>query len=131
MRTLPLSWNGMAVSPSRFAVTRLDRPRARPGVLSLDPRMSGRLLIRSLTRFSYPLNPVPVLGSPSLRWPILAPPPPAGLEARPTFSIETDLPMKQQANLIRAGQVIEHDGNRWTALKQQIITPGKGGVFIQ
>jgi elongation factor P len=39
--------------------------------------------------------------------------------------------MKQQANLIRAGQVLEHDGNRWTVLKQQIITPGKGGAFIQ
>jgi elongation factor P len=40
-------------------------------------------------------------------------------------------PMKQQANLIRAGQVLEHDGRRWTVLKQQIITPGKGGAFIQ
>ncbi len=39
--------------------------------------------------------------------------------------------MKQQANLIRAGQVIEHDGRRWTVLKQQIITTGKGGAFIQ
>jgi elongation factor P len=39
--------------------------------------------------------------------------------------------MKQQANLIRAGQVIEHDGQRWTVLKQQIISPGKGGAFIQ
>src|SRR5258708_34747144 len=39
--------------------------------------------------------------------------------------------MKQQANLIRAGQVIEHDGRRWTVLKQQIITPEKGGAFIQ
>jgi len=39
--------------------------------------------------------------------------------------------MKQQANLIRAGQVIDHDGRRWTVLKQQIITPGKGGAFIQ
>jgi len=39
--------------------------------------------------------------------------------------------MKQQANLIRAGQVIEHDGRRWTVLKQQIITPGKCGAFIQ
>ena len=39
--------------------------------------------------------------------------------------------MKQQANLIRAGQVIEHEGNRWTILKQQILTPGKGGAFIQ
>ena len=39
--------------------------------------------------------------------------------------------MKQQANLIRAGQVLDHAGNRWTVLKQQIITPGKGGAFIQ
>ena len=39
--------------------------------------------------------------------------------------------MKQQSNLIRAGQVIEHEGIRWTVLKQQIITPGKGGAFIQ
>ena len=39
--------------------------------------------------------------------------------------------MKQQANLIRAGQVNEHEGQRWTVLKQQIITPGKGGAFIQ
>ena len=27
--------------------------------------------------------------------------------------------------------MIEHDGRRWTVLKQQIITPGKGGAFIQ
>lgn len=39
--------------------------------------------------------------------------------------------MKQQANLIRAGQVLDHGGSRWTVLKQQIITPGKGGAFIQ
>ncbi|MGH7082525.1 MAG: elongation factor P [Acetobacteraceae bacterium] len=39
--------------------------------------------------------------------------------------------MKQQANQIRAGQVIEHEGRRWTVLRQQIITPGKGGAFIQ
>ena len=38
--------------------------------------------------------------------------------------------MKQQANLIRAGQVLDHDGQRWTVLKQQIITPGKGGTPI-
>ncbi len=39
--------------------------------------------------------------------------------------------MKQQANLIRAGQVLDHGGRRWTVLKQQIISPGKGGAFIQ
>jgi elongation factor P len=42
-----------------------------------------------------------------------------------------EIKMKQQANLLRAGQVIEHEGQRWTVLKQQIITPGKGGAFIQ
>ena len=47
------------------------------------------------------------------------------------YSIRKAVFMKQQANLIRAGQVIEHEGNRWTVLKQQIITPGKGGAFIQ
>jgi elongation factor P len=39
--------------------------------------------------------------------------------------------MKQQANQMRPGQVIEHDGRRWTVLKIAIITPGKGGAFIQ
>jgi len=39
--------------------------------------------------------------------------------------------MKQQANQVRPGQVIEDEGGRWTVLKIQIITPGKGGAFIQ
>src|SRR3954453_4318567 len=39
--------------------------------------------------------------------------------------------MKQQANLIRAGQVLDHGGRRWTVLEQRIIPPGKGGAFIQ
>src|SRR6185369_3443559 len=52
------------------------------------------------------------------------------LEARNSQATQA-IAMKQQANLIRAGQVIEHDGRRWTVLKQQIITPGKGGAFIQ
>ncbi len=39
--------------------------------------------------------------------------------------------MKQQANQIRAGQVIEHDGRRWTVIKQDIIIPGKGNAIIQ
>jgi elongation factor P len=38
--------------------------------------------------------------------------------------------MKQNANLIRPGQVIEYEGQRWTVLKIQLITPGKGGAFI-
>jgi elongation factor P len=39
--------------------------------------------------------------------------------------------MKQQANQIRKGQVIEHDGRRWTVLNQDIIIPGKGNAIIQ
>ena len=39
--------------------------------------------------------------------------------------------MKQQANLIRAGQVIEHDGRRWSVIKQNIVIPGKGNAIIQ
>src|SRR6478609_1359906 len=59
-----------------------------------------------------------------------APPPGSRSPASPKRTTQA-IAMKQQANLIRAGQVIEHEGRRWTVLKQQIITPGKGGAFIQ
>lgn len=39
--------------------------------------------------------------------------------------------MKMQANQMRPGHVIEHDGGRWTVLKSQINTPGKGAAVIQ
>jgi elongation factor P len=39
--------------------------------------------------------------------------------------------MKIQANTIRPGNIIEHNGKQWAILKIQIITPGKGGAFIQ
>lgn len=39
--------------------------------------------------------------------------------------------MKIQANTIRPGNVIEHNGRQWSVLKIQLITPGKGGAFIQ
>ncbi|HXM71113.1 MAG TPA: elongation factor P [Thermoanaerobaculia bacterium] len=39
--------------------------------------------------------------------------------------------MKLQANLIRPGNIIEHNGRQWAVLKIQIISPGKGGAFIQ
>lgn len=39
--------------------------------------------------------------------------------------------MKIQANTIRPGNIIEHNGKQWAVLKIQIITPGKGGAFIQ
>ncbi len=39
--------------------------------------------------------------------------------------------MKIGANTIRAGYVIEHEGKQFSVLKIQLITPGKGGAFIQ
>lgn len=39
--------------------------------------------------------------------------------------------MKAQANLIRAGWIIEHNGRQWTVLNTQITKPGKGGAYIQ
>lgn len=39
--------------------------------------------------------------------------------------------MKIQANTIRPGNIIEHNGRQWGVLKIQLITPGKGGAFIQ
>jgi len=39
--------------------------------------------------------------------------------------------MKIQANTIRPGMVIEHNGRQWSVLKIQLIQPGKGGAFIQ
>jgi len=39
--------------------------------------------------------------------------------------------MKMQANQIRPGHVIEHEGRRWTVLKSTINTPGKGAAVIQ
>ena len=39
--------------------------------------------------------------------------------------------MKIGANTIRPGNVIEHEGKQYSVLKIQLITPGKGGAFIQ
>ncbi len=39
--------------------------------------------------------------------------------------------MKVNANTIRAGNVIEHDGKQWSVLKITILQPGKGGAFVQ
>lgn len=38
--------------------------------------------------------------------------------------------MKINANLIRPGNIIEHNGKQWGVLKIQIVQPGKGGAFI-
>lgn len=39
--------------------------------------------------------------------------------------------MKMQANQMRPGHVIDYEGGRWTVLKSQINTPGKGAAVIQ
>jgi elongation factor P len=39
--------------------------------------------------------------------------------------------MKLQANLIRPGNILDHNGKQWAVLKIQLIQPGKGGAFIQ
>lgn len=39
--------------------------------------------------------------------------------------------MKQNANLIRPGWVIEHNGKQWSVIKINLVQPGKGGAFIQ
>jgi elongation factor P len=39
--------------------------------------------------------------------------------------------MKLNANLIRPGNILEHNGKQWAVLKIQLIQPGKGGAFIQ
>ncbi len=39
--------------------------------------------------------------------------------------------MKINANTIRPGYVIEHQGTIWSAVKTQHVKPGKGGAFAQ
>lgn len=39
--------------------------------------------------------------------------------------------MKVNANTLRPGHIVEHEGRLWVVLKHQLIQPGKGGAFIQ
>jgi elongation factor P len=39
--------------------------------------------------------------------------------------------MKIQANTMRPGMIIEHQGKQWSILKIELLQPGKGGAFIQ
>jgi len=39
--------------------------------------------------------------------------------------------MKIQANSIRPGMIIEHQGKQWSVLKIGLLQPGKGSAFIQ
>lgn len=40
-------------------------------------------------------------------------------------------PLKIQANTIRAGNIIEHNGKQWSVIKVQLLQPGKGSAFAQ
>ena len=39
--------------------------------------------------------------------------------------------MKVNANTMRPGHVLEHNGKLWVITKTAIVQPGKGGAFIQ
>lgn len=39
--------------------------------------------------------------------------------------------MKVNANQMRPGHILDHNGKLWVVLKTQIVQPGKGGAFIQ
>lgn len=39
--------------------------------------------------------------------------------------------MKVNANTLRPGHVLEHNGKLWSVARTQIVQPGKGGAFIQ
>ena len=39
--------------------------------------------------------------------------------------------MKTDGNETRPGNVIEHQGRLWRAVKTQHVKPGKGGAFLQ
>jgi elongation factor P len=39
--------------------------------------------------------------------------------------------MKVQANTVRAGHVLDHNGRQYTVLGIELLQPGKGGAFIQ
>ena len=39
--------------------------------------------------------------------------------------------MKINGNEIRPGNVIQHNGELWVAVKLQHVKPGKGGAFAQ
>jgi elongation factor P len=39
--------------------------------------------------------------------------------------------MKQEANIIRIGNIIEHQKRLWRVVKRAHVKPGKGGAFVQ
>ena len=39
--------------------------------------------------------------------------------------------MKINGNAVKPGNVIEHNGRLWTAVKVAHVKPGKGGAFAQ
>lgn len=57
--------------------------------------------------------------------------PSAVLKRMPPYNASGYEIMKIQANTMRPGMVIEHQGKQWTVLKIELLQPGKGGAFIQ
>src|SRR6478735_6636881 len=47
------------------------------------------------------------------------------------FSSESDIMAKINGNEIRPGNVIEHNGGLWVAVKTNAVKPGKGGAYNQ
>jgi translation elongation factor P/translation initiation factor 5A len=54
-----------------------------------------------------------------------------GGPALPDRPIQTSDVMKINGNEIRPGNIIEHDGGLWVAVKTAHVKPGKGGAFAQ
>ncbi len=112
------SWRPVGTSRTRSAVSCFSSPA----------RGSGSSAVAAMRVWQHLSTAAPLTATLAPACPTRRP----GLEAGTPKATDTgSFTMKQQANLIRAGQVIEHEGRRWTVLKQQIITPGKGGAFIQ
>jgi elongation factor P len=62
---------------------------------------------------------------------IRAGPRPAFLPSGATPPNQASIPMKINGNEIRPGNVIEHQGGLWVAVKTMAVKPGKGGAFNQ
>src|SRR3546814_4889941 len=48
-----------------------------------------------------------------------------------TTPFPDDPPMKINGNAIRPGNIIEHKGRLWRAVRIQHTQPGKGGAYLQ
>jgi elongation factor P len=56
---------------------------------------------------------------------------PRAVAPTPKFPSESDIMAKINGNEIRPGNVIEHNGGLWVAVKTNAVKPGKGGAYNQ